>query len=163
MRLARGLFLFAAALAVSLGLAPHAGFAAGNVILFIEIGRDNLEPRKPVSAVNTLNDLSRALSDCWSPPPFDRDFGPVDVNFTMAFRRSGELFGTRIVTFVQKVTPEIRERYNTAVAEAVDRCARMPFTAAMGGAVAGTVFRVSFLDKRNSKKADASWPTTTTS
>jgi hypothetical protein len=158
----RSLILLAAALAVSLGLVPHAAFAAGNVILFIEIGRDNLEPRKPVSAVNTLNDLSRALSDCWSPPPFDRDFGPVDVNFTMAFRRSGELFGTRIITFVQKVTPVIRERYNAAVAEAVDRCARMPFTAAMGGAVAGTVFRVSLLDKRNSKRAGSIWPTTTT-
>jgi hypothetical protein len=158
----RSLILLAAALAVSLGLAPHPGFAAGNVILFIEIGRDNLEPRKPVSAVNTLNDLSRALSDCWSPPPFDHDFGPVDVNFTMAFRRSGELFGTRIITFVQKVTPVIRERYNAAVAEAVDRCAMMPFTAAMGGAVAGTVFRVSLLDKRNSKRAETSWPITTT-
>jgi len=30
----------------------------------------------------------------------------------------------------------------------------MPFTEQMGGAVAGRVFRVNFLDKRNSKRAE---------
>jgi len=39
------------------------------------------------------------------------------------------------------------------VAEAVDRCSKMPFTDSMGGAVAGSPFRVNFLDRRNSRKA----------
>jgi len=51
------------------------------------------------------------------------------------------------------LTNEERERYYTSVAEAIDRCAPMPFTETMGGAVAGRTFRVNFLDRRNSRKA----------
>jgi hypothetical protein len=160
---ARGL-LIACALAASAALAPHAGVAAGGTILGIEFGRDNPEPRKPTAAVNTLRDLSLALLACWNPPPLDPQVGPIDVNFTVSFKRSGELFGKpRVVTFAQRVTDEIRGRYYAAVAEAIDLCSHMPFTEQMGGAVAGMVFRVTFIDRRNSKRADASWPTTTTS
>ena len=133
------------------------------MVLFIEIGASNPNPVRPAAPVDNLQDLSAALATCWSPPPFDRDFGPVDVSFAVSFKRSGELFGKpRVVTFAQRVTDEIRGRYYAAVAEAIDLCSQMPFTEQMGGAVAGTVFRVSFIDKRNSKRADASWPTTTT-
>jgi hypothetical protein len=153
-RRARSLGL-AAALAAGIVAAPRVGAAQGGMVLFIEIGRDNREPAKPTGAVNTIQDLSLALRGCWSPPPFDRDVGPIDVTFTVSFKRSGELFGKpRVITFVQKVTPEIRGRYYTAVAEALDRCAQMPFTESMGGAVAGRVFRVNFLDRRNSKKVE---------
>jgi hypothetical protein len=159
---ARGL-LIACALAAGAVIAPRAGIAAGGMVLFIEVARDNPDPARPTGVVDTIDDLARALRDCWSPPPFDQNFGPVDVTFTVAFKRSGELFGKpKLVTFVQKVTPEMRGRYYTAVAETLDRCAQMPFTETMGGAVAGRVFRVNFLDKRNSKRAQASWPTTTT-
>jgi hypothetical protein len=161
-KVARGL-LIACALAASAGLATRTGVAAGGMILVIEFGRDNPEPRKPATAVHTIRDLSLALLACWRPPPLDPQVGPIDVNFTVSFKRSGELFGKpRVVTFAQRVTDEIRGRYYAAVAEAIDLCSQMPFTEQMRGAVAGTVFRVSFIDKRNSKRADASWPTTTT-
>ena len=156
--------LLACAIATSAALAPRTGVAAGGMILVIEFGRDNPEPRKPTAAVHTLRDISLALLACWKPPPLDAQVGPIDVNFTVSFKRSGELFGKpRVVTFAQRVTDEIRGRYYAAVAEAIDLCSQMPFTEQMGGAVAGTVFRVSFIDKRNSKRADASWPTTRTS
>jgi hypothetical protein len=155
--------VLAAALAATIP-DPRVALAQGGMVLFIEVGRDNPNPVRPAGPVNTIQDLSRALRDCWTPPPFDRDLGPIDVTFTVSFKRSGELFGKpRVITFVQKVTPEIRGRYYAAVAEALDRCAKMPFTEQMGGAVAGRVFRVNFLDKRNSKRAETSWPTTTTS
>jgi hypothetical protein len=154
--------VLAASLTAAIVLAPRATIAQG-MILFIEIGRDNRDPVKPAGPVNTIPDLSRALLACWSPPPIDPQVGPIDVTFTVSFKRSGELFGKpRVITFVQQVTPEIRGRYYAAVAEALDRCAQMPFTEQMGGAVAGRVFRVNFLDKRNSKRAEISWPTTTT-
>ena len=155
--------LLACAIATSAALAPRTGVAAGGMILVIEFGRDNPEPRKPTAPVHTLRDISLALLACWKPPPLDAQVGPIDVNFTVSFKRSGELFGKpRVVTFAQRVTDEIRGRYYAAVAEAIDLCSQMPFTEQMGGAVAGTVFRVSFIDKRNSKKAETSWPTTTT-
>ena len=65
--------------------------------------------------------------------------------------------GTIIVEFVRPVTPEERGRYYAAVAEAIDRCSQMPFTEQMGGAVAGRVFRVNFIDARNRKQAEVPW------
>jgi hypothetical protein len=143
-----------AVLAAFLICAPRAGHAQG-MILFIEIGQNNSDPVRPGHAVDNLRDLTDALRRCWSPPPIEAGDGPVDVTFTISFKRSGELFGKpKIVTFVQKITPNLRDRYYQAVAEALDRCRQMPFTEQMGGAVAGRAFRVNFLDRRNSKRAD---------
>ena len=138
------------ALAVVLA-AAGASFAQG-MVLFIEIGRSNPEPARPTEPIATIRDLSLALRRCWNPPPLDSLNGPVDVTFAVSFKRSGELFGKpQAVTFVRPVTPEQRARYYTAVAEARDLCSRLPFTDAMGGAVAGRVFRVNFLDRRGSR------------
>ena len=108
--------------------------------------------------MNNLQDLMAALAACWSPPPADPARRPVDLTFQVSFKRSGELFGKpRVVQFTRDVTPEERGRYYTAVAEAVDRCSPMPFTEQMGGAVAGRLFRVNFIDARNRKQAEVSW------
>ena len=85
---------------------------------------------------------------------------PVDLTFQVSFKRSGELFGKpRAINFARQVTDKEREVYYRAVAEAVERCSQMPFTEAMGGAVAGRPFRVNFLDRRNTKRAGFTWPT----
>jgi len=133
---------------------------AQRTTLAIEIRGTNAKPARPTAPVNNLQELSAALAACWSPPPADRERGPVDVIFQVSFKRSGELFGKpRIVEFVRPVTPEERGRYYAAVAETIDRCSQMPFTEQMGGAVAGRVFRVNFIDLRNSKQAEVPWPT----
>lgn len=142
----------ASALAVGLLLASNAALAQG-MILSIEIQRSNPRPHKPAGSINTLQELMTALAGCWEPPPIDERRGPVDLTFQVSFKRSGELFGKpRIVNFARAVADEERQRYYTAVAEAVDRCSPMPFTEAMGGAVAGRTFRINFLDRRNSRK-----------
>ncbi|HKS61813.1 MAG TPA: hypothetical protein VJT13_08955 [Xanthobacteraceae bacterium] len=105
-----------------------------------------------------------AFAECWSPPPLDQGRQPLDLTFQVSFKRSGELFGKpRVVNFARPVTDEERQLYYAAVAEAVDRCAPMPFTDSMGGAVAGRPFRVNFIDRRNSRKAEVSWLTMKTS
>jgi hypothetical protein len=152
----------AAALLAGAFCAPLVADAQG-MILFVEIGQNNPDPVRPSRAVDNLRDLTDALRRCWSPPPIEAGAGPVDVTFTISFKRSGELFGKpKIVTFVQKIMPELRDRYYQAVAEALERCSQMPFTEQMGGAVAGRAFRVNFLDRRNSKRAGNTWLTTTT-
>jgi len=147
-------------------VAAFAGLFAADVALAqrttlaIEIRGTNAKPARPTAPVNNLQELSAALAACWSPPPADRERGPVDVIFQVSFKRSGELFGKpRIVEFARPVTPEERGRYYAAVAEAIDRCSQMPFTEAMGGAIAGRVFRVNFIDMRNRKQAEVPWPT----
>ena len=144
-----------AALVASATLMMAAGAAlAQGTILTIEINRSNARPHGPTGSINTLQDLMAAFAGCWAPPPADTSRGPVDLTFQVSFKRSGELFGKpRAINFARAVTDEERQRYYTAVAEAVDRCSRMPFTESMGGAVAGRPFRVNFLDRRNSRKA----------
>jgi hypothetical protein len=133
------------------------------MVLFIEVAQDNQSPARPGGRVDNLRDLTAALRRCWSPPPIEPGAGPVDVTFTISFKRSGELFGKpKIVTFEPKVKPDVRDRYYRAVAEALDLCSQMPFTDRMGGAVAGRTFRVNLLDRRNSKRAETTWLTTTT-
>jgi hypothetical protein len=149
--------------AVATGLSLPGAHAQG-MILQIEVRDDNRRPVRPRDVVNTLQDLAAALFACWSPPPLEAKRQPLDLTFQVSFKRSGELFGKpRVVNFARPVTDDERQLYYTAVAEAVDRCAPMPFTESMGGAVAGRTFRVNFLDRRNTRKAEVSWLTTTTS
>ena len=159
-------FSRALALAALLGALSAAGAGsalAQGMVLFIEIGQSNPSPVRPEAPVDNIRDLTRALRGCWSPPPIDNAVGPVDVTFQVSFKRSGELFGKpKFVTFVQKVPTELRQRYHQAVAEALDLCQKMPFTDTMGGAVAGRPFRVNFLDRRNTRRTESTWPTTIT-
>jgi hypothetical protein len=147
------------------GLFAAAGLAhAQGMILSIEINQSSSRPVRPSVKVNTLQEFMAALAGCWSPPPLDVRRSPVDLTFQVSFKRSGELFGKpRVVNFARQVTQEERERYQTAVVEAIDRCSPMPFTESMGGAVAGRTFRVNFLDRRNSKRAEVPWLAMTTS
>jgi hypothetical protein len=125
---------------------------ADDLILSIEIQAQNGNPARPTEPIDNLQDLSQAFAGCWSPPPVDTSRQPVDLTFQVSFKRSGELFGKpRAILFARPITPEERERYDKAVAEAVERCSQMPFTDSMGGAVAGRTFRVNFVDERNRK------------
>jgi len=136
---------------------PKVAFAQF-LTLTMEIRRDNPAPVRPTAPVNDLQDLMRALIGCWNPPPADSNSQPIDVVFRVSFKRSGELLGKPpFIEFVREVTPEQRSRYYTAVAEAIDRCSKMPFTESMGGASAGRVFRVNFIDARNRKQAEVPW------
>jgi len=149
----------AALAALALAVMASAAFAQG-MTLTIEINRSNSNPHRPTAKINNLQEFMAALATCWNPPPADASRQPVDLTFQVSFKRSGELFGKpRIVSFTRAVSDEERQRYYTAIAEAIDRCSPMPFTESMGGAVAGRTFRVNFLDRRNSRKAEASWPT----
>ena len=150
-------------LIAALAVAPCASVACAQTpgtILQIEISRSNPEPVRPTAPVHTLHDLSAAFAGCWSPPPLDPERSPVDLTFQVSFKRSGELFGKpRTINFARQVTDKEREVYYRAVAEAVERCAQMPFTEAMGGAAAGRQFRINFQDRRNSKQTEGLWRT----
>jgi hypothetical protein len=130
---------------------PRMGPGVGHgMILTIHVVQSNRAPRKPTTPVNNLQEFMGALAGCWNPPPVDKNRQPLDLNFTISFKRSGELFGKpRVVIFARPVTDAERERHYTAVAEAIDRCSPMPFTDSMGGAVAGRTFQINFIDMRN--------------
>jgi hypothetical protein len=154
----RPAIIAAALFGVAAVVSPVTATAEGGLILAIEIRGQNTDPVRPTAPIDNLQELSQALARCWSPPPVDTARRPVDLTFQVSFKRSGELFGKpRAIQFAREITAEERERYYQAVAEAVERCSKMPFTDRMGGAVAGRTFRVNFIDARNRKQAEVSW------
>jgi hypothetical protein len=118
--------------------------------LWIYFG-ENPKPVQPTAPVSTLQDLMAALRRCWRPPSLDNNrHQPVDVGFRVSFKGSGELFGKpKVLYFEHDLAPDRRDQYYQAVAEALELCAKMPFTESMGKAVGGRVFRVLFKDTRN--------------
>jgi hypothetical protein len=137
------------------------GFAGGaevrpaaSMILVVPVGRDNPAPKSPEKMLNALADLAEALYGCWSPPPVTPVADPPDIIFQISYRRNGTLFGRpRIIEFSRNVTGAERGIYYLAVARALDLCSSLPFSDALGGAVAGRTFRVVFKDYRNKRQA----------
>jgi len=147
------------ALGAEFAARPQVSLASG-MLMSIDFRSDNPRPRRPVGQVNDLIQIQAALADCWQFPPADEGRAPVDVIFTVSFKRSGELFGKpRVVKFSREVSDAERGRFYQAVAEAIDRCSPMPFTDQMGGAVAGRTLHIRFIDSRKRKQADMQWLT----
>lgn len=127
---------------------------AASVILVVPVGRDNPAPKSPEKMLNALGDLAEALYGCWKPPPLMEVADPPDVIFQVSYRRNGTLFGRpRIIEFSRSVTDAERGIYYEAVARALELCSSLPFSDALGGAVAGRTFRVVFKDYRNKRQA----------
>jgi hypothetical protein len=73
----------------------------------------------------------------------------------MSFRRNGELFGQPRITFESAgASDDERLAYRVAVAQMLQRCAPLPFTEALGNAVAGQPFTIRFIDDRKLKQAE---------
>jgi hypothetical protein len=111
--------------------------------------------QKPQTPLNTLADLGAALRACWVPPPLDQSHPGMQITVQMAFRRNGELFGKPRITFeTAGATDDERLAYRIAVAQMLERCASLPFTDALGNAVAGRPFTMRFVDDRKLKQAE---------
>ena len=109
----------------------------------------------PQRHINTLNELGAAMRACWIPPPLDQARVGMQVTVQMTFRRNGELFGKPRITFESSgASDEERLVYRIAVAEMLKRCASLPFTEALGNAVAGRPFTMRLVDDRKLKQAE---------
>ena len=73
----------------------------------------------------------------------------TQITVLMSFKRNGELFEQPRITF-QSGDPSDAERtsYRTAMAETLKRCASLPFTEALGNALAGAPLTMRFVDDR---------------
>jgi hypothetical protein len=111
--------------------------------------------QKPQATLNTLKDVGAALQACWVPPPMDQSRPGMQITVQMSFRRNGELFGQPRITFESAgASDDERLAYRIAVAQMLQRCAPLPFTEALGNAVAGRPFTMRFIDDRKLKQAE---------
>jgi hypothetical protein len=109
----------------------------------------------PPAPLNTLSELGSALRACWVPPPLDQARPGMQITVQMSFRRNGELFGRPRITFESAgASDDERLAYRVAVAQMLRRCASLPFTDALGNAVAGRPFTMRFIDTRKLKQAE---------
>jgi hypothetical protein len=115
--------------------------------------------------LNTLKDLGAALRACWTPPPLAQSRAGMQITVQLSFKRNGELLGNPRITFeTAGATDDERLAYRIAVAETLKRCTPLPFTAALGNAVAGRPFTMRFMDERKLKQAESTtWQTIPTS
>ena len=102
--------------------------------------------------VNTIKEAFERLGSCWRPPPASRA-SPMDITVIVSFTRAGEILGRPRITYEsEQATDDDRLQYRIAVMEALQRCAPMPFTDSMGGAVAGRPFAVRFRNRKSNPR-----------
>jgi len=95
--------------------------------------------RAQPAQLNTIKDVFERLYSCWEPPP--RANPKVNVSVVVTFRRDGTIFGQPKITYEsENATDNDRLLYRVAIMHALERCAPLPFTDALGGALAGRPF-----------------------
>jgi hypothetical protein len=125
------------------------------VALAIAAVATSVAAQQPQTPLNTLSEVGAALEACWVPPPLEQSHPGMQITVLMSFRRNGELFGQPRITFeTPGASEEERLAYRIAVAKTLERCARLPFSEALGNAMAGRPFTMRFIDSRKLKQAE---------
>jgi hypothetical protein len=118
--------------------------------------QDGAKPQAPPRPpeLNTLRDIWLALEICWraNEPPLDQARPGMNVTVMLTFMRSGALQGEPRFTYVtREASAETKALYQRAVVAAINGCTPLPFTEALGNAVAGRPHIMRFIDHRNEK------------
>jgi len=105
-------------------------------------------------ALNTIAEVFAALEACWIPPGLDQARAGMQITVMVSFKRSGELLGKPRITYeTREASDDERLSYRVAMAEALRRCTPLPFTEALGNALAGRPMTLRFIDNRKLKQA----------
>jgi hypothetical protein len=105
--------------------------------------------QSPQAPINTLTDLEAALLACWVPPPMEQSRPGMQITVLMSYKRNGELFEQPRIVFQSREASKVEHSsYRIAVAQMLKRCASLPFTEALGSAVAGQPFTMTLVDDR---------------
>ena len=118
--------------------------------------QDASKPQAPPHPpqLNTLRDVGLALEICWlaNEPPLEQARPGMTVTVMLTFTRSGALQGEPRFTYVtREASAETRALYQRAAVAAINACTPLPFTEALGNALAGRPNTMRFVDERNQK------------
>jgi hypothetical protein len=118
--------------------------------------QDAGETRKAAAPLNTIAEVFAALEACWIPPAPEQARPGMQITVLLSFKRSGELLGKPRITYeTENASDDERLSYRAAMAQALRRCTPLPFTDALGGALAGRPLTIRFIDNRKLKQAGA--------
>ena len=94
--------------------------------------------------LDSIRDVFAKLHSCWKPPPASRA-NPIDITVVVSFNRDGGIIGRPKITHEsEQASDNDRLIYRVAVMEALQRCTPLPFTEALGGAIAGRPLAIPF-------------------
>jgi len=104
--------------------------------------------------LDTIKDVYAKLYSCWQPPPASRA-NPMDITVIVSFNRAGAILGQPRITYESaNASDNDRIAYRIAVMETLQRCAPLPFTEGLGGAVAGRPLAVTFRSRKRPPKPE---------
>lgn len=107
--------------------------------------------------LDTLRELYAALRACWVPPAADRGRTGMELTVRFSFNRSGGIIGQPRFTYVSRIgNPAVQDLYRRAVLDSLAGCTPLPFTAGLGGAIAGRPLTIRFIDDRRPRGTAAS-------
>jgi hypothetical protein len=110
---------------------------------------DPVPGQRPTKQLNTIRDVFAAIHACWLPPPIDQAYAGMQISVRLSFTRDGGILGEPRFTYLTRgVSQPVRTAYERAVVATLARCAPLPFTAELGGALAGRPFAIRFIDNR---------------
>ena len=122
-------------------------------ILSVPAKDDAAKYRKPDHGLDTIGDLFAALRSCWSPPAADDARAGMQMSVLFSFKRSGEMIAAPRVTYATPgASADLRDRYLKAIETSLQGCAPLPFTAGLGGAIAGRPIMIRYVDNRELQK-----------
>ena len=136
-------------------LVAMAAIAAGLGAARAQNGADGAAAaRRPSAPLNSIKEVFKALEACWIPPDLDASRPGMQITVMLSFKRNGELLGDPRITYeTREASSEERMTYRLAVGQALARCTPLPFTEALGNALAGRPMTMRFIDNRNLKQA----------
>ena len=112
--------------------------------------KDTSETTKPDHDLDTIRDLFAALRACWQPPAPEQAREGMQMSVRLSFRRNGDMIAPPRVTYTSPDAPaETRQTYRAAIDAALDRCAPLPLTKGLGGAIAGRPIAIRYIDDRD--------------
>jgi hypothetical protein len=128
---------------------PILWFAAA-VALLVPAASMQAEPQE----LDSIKDVVVRIHRCWKPPPLSQA-NPIDITVVVSFNREGAIIGHPRITYEsEQAGDNDRLKYRIAVMETLQRCAPLPFTEGLGGAVAGRPFAVPFRTRKRPPKPE---------
>ena len=112
-------------------------------------------PATPVSdepRINRPDEVGGRIARCWMAPGSQAGKN-VSVTVRMSFRADGSVLGEPLITYVSAPAGSAaREDIIKSVRQAIAACAPLPFTAALGSAIAGRLFAIRFVSQPQKQK-----------
>ena len=92
--------------------------------------------------INLPAQIGERIAHCWQAPRTDPP-QVIEVTVRLSFSRTGVLIGEPRVVYVRPGTQAgLREKIANSVIAAIKACTPLPFTPALGAAIAGRIFAI---------------------